>query len=185
METIAATTSDKFLSRSVVGDKVEIMDTQEAANELGMSARSLQRAVSKNKLSVTYRRGKSGKMEAVYDPDEVARYKAELAEVIKPEGLHNQHTALVPTTRDSEASQVVAQLLQAVLTHGIEAQNKVLPLVPVSQKLMLSLVEAAELSGLSKGILREAINKKKLKAKIIGRGWRVKRSDLDAYIQKL
>jgi excisionase family DNA binding protein len=57
--------------------------------------------------------------------------------------------------------------------------------VPVADKLTLSLVEAAQLSGLSRGHLREAIEAKKLKARIIGRGWRVKRDDLDLYVRKL
>jgi excisionase family DNA binding protein len=57
--------------------------------------------------------------------------------------------------------------------------------VPVADKLTLSLVEAAQLSGLSRGHLREAIEDKKLKARIIGRGWKVKRDDLDLYVKKL
>jgi excisionase family DNA binding protein len=55
----------------------------------------------------------------------------------------------------------------------------------LSEKLTLSLMEAAQLSGLSRRILRQAIEEKKLKARIIGRGWRVKRADLDAYVTKL
>jgi excisionase family DNA binding protein len=47
------------------------------------------------------------------------------------------------------------------------------------------LTEAALLAGLSRGHLRLAIAEKKLKARIIGRGWRVKREDLEAYIKKL
>jgi excisionase family DNA binding protein len=46
-------------------------------------------------------------------------------------------------------------------------------------------MEASQLSGLSRRILRQAIEEKKLKARIIGRGWRVKRADLDAYVMKL
>ncbi len=59
------------------------------------------------------------------------------------------------------------------------------PTIPVADKLTLSLVEASQLSGLSRGHLREAIEAKKLKARIIGRGWRVKRDDLDLYVRKL
>ncbi len=59
------------------------------------------------------------------------------------------------------------------------------PAVAVENKLTLNLAEAAQLSGLSRQHLREAIRGKKLKAKIIGRGWRMKRSDLESYIQKL
>jgi len=47
------------------------------------------------------------------------------------------------------------------------------------------LTRAAQLSGLSRGHLREAIEEKKLKARILGRGWRVKRDDLEAYVKKL
>ena len=57
--------------------------------------------------------------------------------------------------------------------------------IPVADKLTLSLVEASQLSGLSRGHLREAIEAKKLKARIIGRGWKVKRDDLDLYVKKL
>jgi excisionase family DNA binding protein len=55
----------------------------------------------------------------------------------------------------------------------------------LAHKLTLSLAEAAQLSGLSRNHLRAAIEEKKLKARIIGRGWRVKRSDLEAYVVKL
>jgi excisionase family DNA binding protein len=57
--------------------------------------------------------------------------------------------------------------------------------VRLSDKLTLSLTEAALLAGLSRGHLRLAIAEKKLKARIIGRGWRVKREDLEAYVKKL
>jgi excisionase family DNA binding protein len=39
--------------------------------------------------------------------------------------------------------------------------------------------------SLQRATLREAIDARKLKAKIIGRAWRVKRVDLDEYIEKL
>jgi excisionase family DNA binding protein len=57
--------------------------------------------------------------------------------------------------------------------------------VPVADKIMLTLAEAAALTNLSRNHLRAAIGEKKLKARIIGRGFRVKRSDLDAYVKKL
>ncbi len=73
------------------------MNGEEAAKELGISVRSLQRAVGREALHVTYKRGKSGKQEAVYDPKEVARYKAELEEEgTKPPGI-------TPTNGDNKA----------------------------------------------------------------------------------
>jgi excisionase family DNA binding protein len=55
----------------------------------------------------------------------------------------------------------------------------------LAHKLTLSLQEAARLSGLSRASLRAAIKAGKLKARIIGRGYRVKRSDLDVYVRKI
>jgi excisionase family DNA binding protein len=164
------------------------MDTKEAAKELGISSRSLQRAVSNKKLNVSYQRGKSGKMEASYDPDDIARYKAELAEVIKPAESNGQDKALVPTTRDIELAQVVGQeLAQAIgqlLRDAVEARDKAAQLVPVEHKLIVSLVEAAALSGVSKADLLDAIHSNALKARK-RRGWRIKRAELDAYVKKL
>ena len=52
-------------------------------------------------------------------------------------------------------------------------------------KLTLTLADAAQLSGLSKDYLLKAIRARKLKAAKRGRGWNVKRSDLEAWIKKL
>jgi excisionase family DNA binding protein len=68
---------------------------------------------------------------------------------------------------------------------GLQTPTAVNSPVPVADKLTLSLIEASQLSGLSRKHLRQAIEDKKLKARIIGRGWRVKRDDLYAYVKKL
>ncbi len=87
----------KLLARSVAGDIRSAMNGEEAAKELGISVRSLQRAVGREALHVTYKRGRSGKQEAVYDPEEVARYKAELEE----EGT--KPPTVPPTNGDNKA----------------------------------------------------------------------------------
>ncbi|MDQ3254530.1 MAG: helix-turn-helix domain-containing protein [Acidobacteriota bacterium] len=48
-----------------------------------------------------------------------------------------------------------------------------------------TLAEASALTNLSRNHLRQAIEDKKLRARIIGKGWRVKREDLEAYVRKL
>ncbi len=78
----------------------------------------------------------------------------------------------------------VMQRLPAMLPPAPDGHAQAPP-IPVADKLTLSLVEASQLSGLSRGHLREAIEAKKLKERIIGRGWRVKRDDLDSYVAKL
>jgi excisionase family DNA binding protein len=55
----------------------------------------------------------------------------------------------------------------------------------LAAKPLLTLAEASTLTGLSRAVLRDAIESKKLKARIIGRAWRVKRADLDMFIKKL
>ncbi|MDF5718102.1 MAG: helix-turn-helix domain-containing protein [Rhizonema sp. NSF051] len=57
--------------------------------------------------------------------------------------------------------------------------------VPIADKLLLTLPEAQALTGLSREFLREAISNGTLKAAVIGRSWRIKRSDLEEYVAGL
>jgi excisionase family DNA binding protein len=60
------------------------------------------------------------------------------------------------------------------------------PKVAIEKKLLLTLAEAAVYSGLSEVKLNEAIRAGKLTArKDLGRGYRVKRSDIESYIKSL
>ena len=156
------------------------MRIKEAAEYIGISVRSLQRNMSEKRIAYTQRRGVSGKMENIFDVAEVERFKtAREAEETK--------TALIPLTtetaltiRDDAMSQSVALIKEALQLQPSQASA-----VAVEAKLLLKLDECAAMTGLSRQMLREAIDAKKLKARIIGRAWRVKRSDLDAYIKKL
>ena len=57
--------------------------------------------------------------------------------------------------------------------------------VRTSEKLLLNLTDCRLLTGLSDANLRNAIKAGTLKAKIIGRGYKVKRQDLDEFINSL
>lgn len=57
--------------------------------------------------------------------------------------------------------------------------------MPVEKKILLTLKEVQALTGLSQEILREAIKSGKLKAKIIGKSWRIKKIDIENYIDSL
>jgi excisionase family DNA binding protein len=57
--------------------------------------------------------------------------------------------------------------------------------VGIADKPLLKLDEAAALTGLSRDTLRKAIEDGELKGKIIGRAYRIKRADLDSYIENL
>jgi excisionase family DNA binding protein len=161
--------------------KVGAMNRKEALEALGISVRSLQRIVKDGKLSVAYQRGASGKMEAIYDTKEVVSYAEYLREIVKPEHK-NDSLSLVVGSRADTRQEFVA-LVAASVREAAKVDKQAV--IPIADKLLFTLTEAQGMTGLSREILREAIGNKKLKAKIIGRGWRVKRADLEAFVKRL
>jgi excisionase family DNA binding protein len=156
------------------------MNREEAAQELGISVRSLQRAVKRGALQVKYKRGASGKHEAVFDPEEIARFKEEMEREVIPE------PAPPATTNDTTAlTRIDAPEARNALIQLLERANKLDKATPVAieNKLLLKLHEAAALTGLSRQTLRTAIEDKKLKARVTGRAWRIKKADLESFIK--
>jgi excisionase family DNA binding protein len=157
------------------------MNKEQARIELGISVRSLQRLVQSEKISVIYKRGESGKQEAVFNREEIENYKQQRdAEIIKPAVATTGDTALArsgaPTGDTALARNVIETFFNAI------GQK---PAVAIADKPLLKLDEAAALTGLSRQLLRQAIEDGKLKGRIIGRAYRVKRGDLDRYIKNL
>ena len=74
----------------------------------------------------------------------------------------------------------LSALIEVLLEHQSQRSS-----TPAYHKLLLTLAEAQELTGLSRAILREAISSRKLKAQVIGKSWRVKYTDLERYVEKL
>jgi excisionase family DNA binding protein len=152
------------------------MNKESAAEYLEISVRSLQRLVSDNKISRIQKRGNSGKLETFFNADELEEYKKlRDTETIKPASVTSNDMALAR----SDANQFIELFKEA-----IAPKQKALT-VEIADKPLLKLDEAAALTGLSRDILREAINSKKLKGKLIGKAYRIKRTDLDAFISKL
>ena len=166
------------------------MNKQEACEFLGVSERSLARYAAAGKIQVTYTKGTRGNI-AIYDDADLERLKEELSQPTAIRPANEQAIPAIPATSDKLATRSVANLsgffdqLQArdevFITSLLQGRSQ----VAIENKLTLNLQEAAQLSGLSRNHLRDAIREKKLKARIIGRGWRMKRSDLEAYIKKL
>jgi excisionase family DNA binding protein len=152
------------------------MNKEEAAKELGISVRSLQRLTEKKKISVTYKRGESGKQEAIFNLGELENYKRQRdVETVQPVSVTSGDTALAR----NDANQFLQILRQAIMP-----ETKAVG-VPIADKPLLKLDEAAALTGLSRDTLRTAIDTNELKGKLIGRAFRIKRDDLDKYIKKL
>jgi excisionase family DNA binding protein len=162
------------------------MNKKEVAAFLDISTRLVEKYASEGRLGkITYVRGKTGK-QAEYNQDAVEKLK---------NALESPDTSLATTPPDARL--FVAQLVEAMASReqahveairGLLSGNIEEPRsasVRVSEKILLNLSDCRLLTGLSEGTLRDAIKSKKLKAKIIGRGWKVKRQDLDDFIKKL
>jgi excisionase family DNA binding protein len=170
------------------------MNKQEAADYLGVSVRALERYVQQGKISVKYEKGKT-RSTANFDPKELETFKAELEQpTIKP-AFESRQIATEPQSDTGKlihnAGEVstfgeigvidkLSGIIEALLGKG---DNQ--PLVPIADKLLLTIAEAQALTGLSREFLKDAVNKGELKAKQIGKSWRVKRSDLEEYVDKL
>lgn len=154
------------------------MDKEAAAQTLGISVRSLQRLVQSEKLSVTYKRGDSGKQEAIFNPEEIENFKYQRdVETTKPANV---------TTSDMLLARNVIDPTEFfnVLRDAIIPQPKVAA-VAVADKPLLKLDEASALTGLSKEFLKKAIKSDELQGRRIGNPYRIKREDLDDYIKRL
>ncbi len=147
------------------------MNKKEVAEFLNVSTRIVEKYASEGRLGeVIYVRGKTGKQ---------AEYNREAVENLKTI-LESPDTALT-TTKSSDARLFAAQLLNSITT--LEESRSAS--VRVSEKLLLNLNDCRLLTGLSKQNLRDAIESEKLKAKVIGRGWKIKKQDLDDFVNNL
>jgi len=164
------------------------MNKQEAYAYLGVSERSLARYAAQGKIQVTYNKGTRGNV-AVYDDVDLEKLKEELA---APQAIRLANEQSIPANSASLATRPMAGMAEfmerlqtrdeTLITSLLHSQHSH---VAIEGKIMLSLPEASKLAGLSRNYLREAIRDNKLKAKIIGRGWKIKRADLESYIKKL
>jgi excisionase family DNA binding protein len=157
------------------------MNKEDAAKQLGISVRSLQRLVQSKKISVTYKRGQSGKQEAIFNSDEIENYKrGRDAETIKPSIATTNDTALARSDATTNDTALARNVIETIFNAMGQKSG-----VPIADKPLLKLDEAAALTGLSRDRLRKAIQDKELVGKMIGRAYRIKRDDLDRYIKNL
>ena len=129
--------------------------------------------------------------DAVFNEGELQRLKEELDDFLpqtwptatNPPAATPETQALTPAQLSDLGERLIAAL-EALRPLQLPAKPT-LSIADVAHKLMLTLQEAAALSNLSRNHLRQAIKTGTLKAKKIGRGWRIKRADLDAYVSSL
>jgi excisionase family DNA binding protein len=156
------------------------VNKKEAAEYLNVSERAIERYTAKGKLNVTYEKGRTGTV-AIYDEAELKKIKAEMQKPAVPARSNSRDNG-DKLARVTPSGLSLAQAIgQAIGERLLQPNGN----VPAESKLTLTLKEAASLSGLSRSWLVGAIHNKKLKAAKRGRGWNVKRIDLDAYVRGL
>jgi excisionase family DNA binding protein len=162
------------------------MNKKEAAAYLGISTRALEYHAKQRHIGVRHEKGATGDV-AIYDEDELRRLKAEIDERRAPRPFVVRDVGEGSATSESSAMVRASDTGLSVLTAIMEAARSApaLPPVSIGEKIMLTLTDASAITSLSVGHLRAAIHSGKLKGRIIGRGYRIKRSDLDAYIKRL
>lgn len=154
------------------------MTKTEASEFLGVSEKTISRYVSSGKLLARYVAGKTGK-QLEFDADELERFKSEA--ITPVEVRQDRTTALVPAVPSAATSELFAEFVRAVIAETGQDKRA----VPTSEKMVLSLDEATALSGVPRSVLNEARRDGRLKSQRIGRGYKVLRADLEAFVMEL
>jgi excisionase family DNA binding protein len=156
--------------------KGKSMNKAAAAAYIGVSVRTLQRLTSKGEIPFYQEQGKKGK-ETHYDEADLIDYlqKNKPTTIMRP----GSSLAMTSDMTDDATPNAADEMLAAF--RALAAPVK------LSEKFLLSLPEAAALSGVPVDKLRSAVNSGALKAiRTIGRGLgKVRRSDLENYVSKL
>jgi excisionase family DNA binding protein len=165
---------------------------KEAVDFLGVTERSLQR-FAKQGLIESKMIPVIGGTITVYLESDVRRYKHDQENRAVGARSPNVMPSKQSPTAASEQTALTRQTAPEQLAlnerfiDALENLGRPTPSssVPIENKLVLTLEEASALTSLSTSFLRKGIKEGTLKARIMGRGYRVKRTDLDAYVKKL
>ncbi len=161
----------------------------EAAKILDKTPRAVERYAAAGRLSVTYERGKTRDV-PVYERGEVEALATELRQPSTP-------ARGVVTTQSDNGDVGVSQGVAIPSPHALQRapseqgmQAFALMIADALQgaqtpKMLLTLTDAAEVSGLSVSHLLKAIHAKQLDGRKIGRGFKVRPSDLHEYAKQV
>lgn len=162
------------------------MNKKQAAQHLGVSTRAIERYTAKGKLTPTYEKGRTGPA-PIYDKSQLDELKKEMGTASST--LHQSVKSEKPAK--DKAGKKSKLIIHPNKNNGLAGllaaidRARTPSALDVSAKLLLSIREVQKLTGLSDKHLRNAIRSGKLKSKVIGRGFKVKRTDLDTYVRKL
>lgn len=182
------------------------MTKAEAALYMGISERSLERYTKDNKIGVRYERGKT-KPVPVYDQGELDRFKEKLEKpVYKPAvekmppnfdngAMRAAESGAIQLARPEEFLQMIEGVIHATarevaawITTGTDKgdSKRQVPETPLKDRAFLSIEESAAYLGISTGSVERAIKSQTLTVhRELARGRRIKRADLDTWVEKL
>ena len=157
------------------------LSKSQAADYLGLSLRSLERYTQKGKIAVKYVRGKYGK-QPMYERSDLDQFQQSYQKVVHQPTVANLPSQSSPPVQSDQ----VLDLLRQLLTQDTQKEEGNSLAVPIEHKLLLTIKEAQALTGRSWVFLRDAIEDGRLLvADIPARGFVIKRSDLDKFIQDI
>jgi excisionase family DNA binding protein len=184
-----------------------IMNKKEAAEFLGLSEKTVERYKASGKLPARLKRivGADGKSRTVLDfnQSDLERLKRELSpDVVFPEITDGHAQTKTQTDTDGQTQldksnfadielsnygQTQTANLFGIIFKSFETMSeRHLEVSNRFQKLVLTVDEAAAVSGLPKAYIDRAIKKEKtLKATKIGGRYRIKRQDLDEFVNNI
>jgi excisionase family DNA binding protein len=192
---VSVRTLERFVHQGKISVRYEKGKTRPTANfdETELAAFKEELNQPSYKPAVETRQNTTGKHEekntAFHQDDNLASFDEDSLDEVRQitTTKHNQQDTVIYPVGEiaefGESPSVIERLsgvIEALLARtGDDAR------VRVSEKLLLTIAEAQELTGLPRLVLRDAINDRTLKAKVIGRSWRIKRSDLEEFVDKL
>lgn len=154
----------------------------EAATYLGVTERTLERYTKQGKLPAKYIRGKT-KATPIYEEADLDKLKLGLSvEVIDS---HQPETLLPDPPASNKLVKRNGAELQPSESINLGLFTETIAPFLAANKLLLSLAEAAAITGLSKQWLTTKIKSGELRAAKIGKGWKIKRSEVERFINAL
>jgi excisionase family DNA binding protein len=166
---------------------VYVVSIKRAAELLEVSEKTIQRRMHAGELEATTVAGKRAvKVRADQLPEGASIDQTsdtlDSTGLTMTDGRTVDSGAMLATVRDARGAGVLA----AIVAETLKQQEQARPSVPIEAKLMLTVDEAAALSGVGRTALDAAIRRGELKAhRGLGRGRRLKRADLEKWAGKL
>jgi excisionase family DNA binding protein len=162
-----------------------MLTKQQAAEYLGISTRTLAREVSSGRLSVRYESGATGEI-AMFDQQDLDNLNNDRkTPKIKPTVVQSS-SELIDQPATNQIAQTNGGFLAPLIAPFKDFSERLFSSPFLLQgKILVSLNEAQIITGLSREILMTAIKSGELEARIMGKAYRIKRKELERYIDEL